>query len=467
MPSPAAAAGAPSPLPNIVQIVWHDLGDWLGCYGHAAVRSPSLDRLAAQGVLFERYFATAPLCSPSRASMLTGLMPHATGVTGIVRRGFDMDRSMVPLPQLLKRAGYATTLIGLQHECLDPRWEGYDEVIGERSSATYVADQAEAFLARHARTGPAPRPAHAGRQPFFLAIGTHDVHRPHGTAYDPAILRELQDHPVPPYLPDHDVSRLDLAIFFSRIQEADRQMGRILDALDRAGLADDTLVVFTTEHGAQIPRAKITPYDPGLEIALLMRWPGRLRPGTRVEALLSNLDYLPTLCDLIGIPPPEGLHGRSFAGLLTDGAYEPRSEVFAELTWATHYRPVRAIRTERHKFIVNYEPGLPVHIGGGDINRYGPELIEARYGTPLPAEELYLLEEDPYELRNLVDDPVQAGVREDLRRRLRGWLEATDDPILRGPVPNPDPSNTHLPIWVPDGDRFVLRRPSYWQTAEP
>ncbi|NOZ21829.1 MAG: sulfatase [Planctomycetes bacterium] len=436
--------------PNIVLITWHDLGDWLGCYGREDVSSPCLDGLARQGVVFDNYFCTAPQCSPSRASMVTGLMPHSTGVLGLTHRGFDMDRDAITLPQLLKQGGYTTHLFGLQHECNDSAREGYDDIRSKSRHAKYVAEEAESFFAN----------ASANDPPFFLAIGTSDVHRPYGETYDPEVMKRIQ---MPPYLPDCEAARRDLAVFYNNIKEADRQMGRIFDALDKSGLADDTLVIFTTDHGAALPRAKTTLYDSGIKIAMMMRWPRVLRGGVRTDALLSNVDLFPTILDIAEVKKPIRLHGRSFANLLFDKPHEPRREIFAEMTWHTQYRPMRAIRTKDHKYIINYCGPIPMIVEGGAISRYGAGLTEEYYSSPLPREELYDLQADPDEMNNLADDPCKAQLKAQLRNHLLHWMTSTNDPILKGTVPNPHPDRAEPEVWVRDSSgRFKLRMDVKW-----
>ena len=437
--------------PNIILITWHDLGDFLGCYGHRDVASPCLDQLAREGALFEDYFCTAPQCSPSRASIVTGLMPHSTGVLGLTHRGFDMGRGMTTLPQIMRRSGYSTHLIGLQHECRDPKWEGYDDVRAQGKGAKSAADQAIAFLRE-------PR-----RKPFFLAIGTNDVHRPHGDDCEPEVFGRVQ---LPPYLPQEDIARTDMAIFYRRIREADEQMGRIAAALDDSALAADTILVFTTDHGAAIPRAKQTLFDQGLRTALIARWPGHIEAGLRRDALLSNVDLMPTLLDLIGVAARPGLHGRSFGSLLLGQPYEPRDAIFAELTWHCHYRPMRAIRTATHKLVVNFCPGLPMLVEDGPIRRYGPELIDQHYSEPRPEEELYDLAADPWEQRNVAANPAYAPVKASLRGRLMEFLESTDDPILRGAIPNPEPERTKREFWIEEDGRFRIDPNGDWNALK-
>lgn len=439
--------------PNILLITWHDLGDFLHCYGHDDVESPYLDRLAEQGTLFENHFCTAPQCSPSRASMVTGMMPHSTGVMGLTHLGFEMHRDQVPLARFLKDASYSTHLIGTQHECGDVAWEGYEEKRSDGSEADEVAEAAIAFLKEKSRRT---------ERPFFLAIGTRNVHRvapdggfPHG--YDPEVADRLAP---PPYLPNNETVRKDMASLYRDIKEADRHMGRIFDALDENGLAENTLVIFTSDHGPDYPHMKMTLYDHGIKTPLIMRWPGAIPAGERSDFLLSSLDIVPTISELVDVELPRKPQGRSFKGLLTGQAYEPRQELFAEITWHTTYQPLRAIRTEQYKYIINYRPGYPMIVGGAVIKQFGLELIESTYATPQPEEELYDLHQDPHEMKDVAGDPAFESVRQNLRVRLLAWLRETDDPILSGPVLHPEPEMAWPDLWVEKDGRFRIA--DYW-----
>jgi arylsulfatase A-like enzyme len=219
----------------------------------------------------------------------------------------------------------------------------------------------------------------------------------------------------------------------------DTGVGRILQALDELGLAESTCVVFATDHGAAMPRAKCTLYDPGIEVALLWRWPqGGVPRGRVVDELVSNVDVTPTLLEALGLPLPGRLQGRSFWPLLTGaGAYSPRTEVFAEKTFHTYYEPMRAIRTARHKLIVNFEVSTVVDVPS-DI-RESPiyPLMLRQLNDVRPSIELYDLAADPWEQHNLADTPDVDAIQADLRQRLLRWMTETDDPLLRGPVASP------------------------------
>jgi arylsulfatase A-like enzyme len=273
-------------------------------------------------------------------------------------------------------------------------------------------------------------------RPFYLEVGFEEPHRPYdfGGA-EPDLSRGVA---VPRYLPDAPESRADLAAFQGAIRQMDRGVGRILASLDELGLFERTLVVFVTDHGAAMPRAKGTLYDPGIEVAQLMRWAERgLKGGKTVEHLVSNVDVTPTLIEALDLPSPPDLHGRSFWAGLHGQPYTPREEIFAEKTFHTYYEPMRAVRTGGHKLILNFEVSTRVDVPA-DI-RESPiyPLMLREFGEVRQPVELYDLERDPWEQSNVAGDQSLLEVETDLRARLLGWMQETDDPLLRGPVASP------------------------------
>jgi arylsulfatase A-like enzyme len=209
-------------------------------------------------------------------------------------------------------------------------------------------------------------------------------------------------------------------------------------ALNQAGLAENTLVIFTADHGVPFPRAKCTLYDPGLQVPLILRWPkGPWRAGTVHEAMISNVDYVPTLCDLLDLPPPADAQGRSYAALLRGQPCEPRRELFAEMTYHDYYDPLRAIRTERHKLIVSFCHNLSLM---NPSQQYRPKTIPVVPADPSASRhamvQLYDLQADPLEQRDLAKEAEQAEVTRDLLTRLHRWMMETRDPLLDG-IPMP------------------------------
>ena len=420
------SAGVPEPRPNLVCVICHDLGQHLGCYGVPGLRTPHLDAFAAAGLRFANSFCTAPQCSPSRSALWTGRYPHANGVVGLAGGGFEneLHEGERHLAQILGEAGYETCLCGNQHVSARPERCGFGR-IHAAISCVDVAPAAVEFL----------RNREPGGTPFFLQAAFFEPHRPFDH-YDVEPLDPAQVH-VPPYLPDIPEVREDLADLEASCASVDRAFGAIVQALDEAGLGDDTVVVFTADHGIAFPHAKMTLYDPGIETALLMRVPGT-EGGQVYGEMISNVDVAPTVLDLLGLEIPANVQGRSFSGLLRGEGYEPREAVCAEKTYHSYYDPMRAIRTDRWKLIANFDYAPQQEISGQyTVNTKSyVEIIRAR---PLacishPPFELYDLEADPWEQHDLADEPAHAEVRDGLIRRLRQWMEDTGDPLLEGPM---------------------------------
>ena len=271
--------------PNIVIVITHDTGRHLGTYGRR-VATPSLDRLAAEGVLFEQAFCPAPQCSPSRASLLTGLMPHRHGLIGLAHRGFRLhpDALQRTLPRLLGDAGYRTHLFGFQHEAADPHELGYQQVVQPPPTGS------RPHLCRDVAPAAAEILASRPKEPFFAMVGFEETHRP----FEPTDT-SLDDIQVLDFLPDTPVVRRDIADLEEAVRQADAAIGQLLTALDRSGLADRTLFIYTTDHGIAFPGAKGTLFDPGIEIGLVARGPGGFSGGRRLPGLASNVDLFPTI----------------------------------------------------------------------------------------------------------------------------------------------------------------------------
>ena len=411
--------------PHVVYIDCHDLGDWLGCYGRPDLQTPHLDSLAADGARFGTHIATAPICIPSRSSIYTGLMPHEVGVVGQE----PLAPGTICMATRFGAAGYRTVLCGRLMIPNDPQWAGFAEKLAAGPEEQPAA--AAAFIA-------AQRDA---ADPFLLSVSFTQCHRPFGAQFDAALVDRIA---VPAYLPDTLATRRDLATLAWQIRDMDARIGRILAAIDAAGLRDRTLVVFTTEHGPAVARAKHTTYDSGLRTALLLRLPGAIAAGKTIDRLSSSLDLLPTLAELCGLAPPDGIHGVSWAPQLA--ASEPaaplREWAFSELNWGRrsgrwYYTPTRAIRGSRFKLIRSYRR-TPIFVDNGWLARYAGDrqTVERCYAAPLPDTQLFDLADDPFELCNLAGEPAQVSVQAYLNAQLDEHLLATGDPILSGPVDN-------------------------------
>lgn len=416
--------------PNIIYLHSHDTGRYVQPYGHA-VPAPNLQRLAEEGVLFRQAFSAAPTCSPSRAALLTGQTAHSSGMRGLAHRGFGLTDYQQHLVHTLREAGYHSTLIGMQHVAIDPASIGYDDVLERQSDAEYVVPSALEFLGNP--------PA----EPFFASIGFSEAHRPfhsRGPLEDPRFT-------LPPsHLPDTPETRADMAAFKASVRVLDTAYGVVLQALDDAGLRENTLVICTTDHGLAFPGMKCTLTDRGIGVLLIMRGPAGFSGGKVVDALVSQVDIYPTICDVLGIAPPAWLQGRSVLPLVNGAAEQVNEEIYAGVTYHAAYEPQRAVRTQRWKYIRRFDGrDRPVLPNCDDSLSKDVWLAAGWQDQLVEAEVLYDLAFDPQEGDNLAGDPRYAQVLDDMRGRLERWMQRTDDPLLRGPLPLPPGGVTNDP----------------------
>jgi len=389
---------------DVVVITTHDIGRHLGCYGVRSVASPSLDALAAGGVRYAQAFATAPQCSSSRASLASGLHPHQNGVLGLAHHAFDWDLRVPHAAAAFAGLGFETHLFGRQHVTPRPERLGFAKMHGQAPDAV-VAGRVAALLDE------APRDRR-----LYLEINFEATHRPY-----PELREPPGEVDVPAFLPGSPGARSELGALQVAIAEMDAAAGAVLEALDLAGRADAAFVVFTTDHGLAMPGAKCTLYDPGLEVAMLLRWPaGGLAGGEVSDDLVSNVDVLPTLLR---------------AARDEAAALPARDAVFAEKTFHSYYDPMRCIRTRRHKLIRNFENAfaveVPADIQAGLTFRADP----MRYSRDRRSVvEVYELEADPLERSNLAG---RLDLERELSAELWRWMRKTGDPLLDGPVASP------------------------------
>jgi N-sulfoglucosamine sulfohydrolase len=417
----ALALQAPVDHPNIVVFVGDDLG-WrdTGPYGNAAVRTPAIARLARDGLLVRYAFGTSPQCSPSRISMLSGRYPHATRTEDLHTPLPDGVRL---LPALLQRAGYFTGDMAKTH--YGPN--------GERQFQWYSPETAPAL--------PAFLDS-AGTRPFFLWVGFHEPHRPYPTTpAKPA--QSPSSSALTPYLADTPETRTDVARYYDAIARMDTKIGEMMAELRRRKLLERTLVVFLSDNGAPFPREKGTLYDSGTRTPLIFVWPGVVGAGAVWDrGMVSTVDLAPTLLEVAGAPVPEDMQGRSFRPLLTSpNTFEGDRYVYSERNWHDCDEHQRAVRTTRFKLIrtdayTELPLCTPADIGAsasflalrararaGRLTAAQQRLFEA----PRARLELYDLSKDPWELRNVADDPAYAATVRELAGVLEQWIEGSDD----------------------------------------
>jgi N-sulfoglucosamine sulfohydrolase len=471
--TPAAfPAGPAQAARHIVVVVADDHGQDTGAYGHPVLRTPNLDALASDGVLFRHAYATTASCSASRSVILSGLHNHRTAQYGHEHdyshfRSYDDLRT---LPLLLQEAGYRTARIGKFHVAPESAYRFERVLPGNQRSPAEMAENARAFIRERD-----PRP-------FFLYFATSDPHRGGGTAHDlegepdrfgnrpdgyPGIETidfRPSDTVVPAWLPDTLATRAELAQYYQSVSRLDQGFGRLMAILKEEGLYEQSLILYLSDHGAAFPGAKTTVYEPGLRSPLIVRHPEARRRGIESNALVSWVDLTPTLLEYAGAPTPtykqhigsaevrgagelpaqHGLHGRSFLAAARGEDVTGWDEVYASHTFheIQMYYPMRAVRGRQYKLIWNVAHQLPFPFATDlwtaatwqAVWRDGPK---ARYGRRTvgdyinrPEFELYDLERDPHESKNLAGDPQYARVLDAHKQKIRDFQARTSDPWI-------------------------------------
>lgn len=440
------AAFAPSdraPPPNVVLLIADDLGaDDCGPFGNRAVRTPNLDRLARGGMRFDRAFVPASSCSPSRCSLLSGRYPHSHGAPQLHQ---PLPAGQPNLAALLRAAGYWTALAGKTHVGKDAL-AGFD--VMNAGGGPSGCEQWVTTLRQRPRD-----------RPFFAWLAAVDPHRDYQAGAIPEPHRPA-DAVVPPYLPDTPEVRADLASYYDEVSRLDRFVGAVLDELDRQGVASNTLVLFLSDNGRPFPRCKTTVYDSGCRTPLIARWPaGGVRAGSTTASLVSTIDIAPTLLGLAGAPIPAAVQGRGFASVLRDPAAKHRDFVFLEKNWHDFDDHARAVRSARYRYVRNGYRDVPMTPPADavrsptfqamltlfDAGKLPPEQRTC-FTTPRPAEELYDLDADPHELRNVVADVKYADALVAHRRALEEWVKETDDRLPATRTPDGFDRRTGRPV---------------------
>ncbi len=448
----ASAAERGGPVrPNVLLLLAEDLGPRVAAFGDPVAVTPNLDRLAREGTRYTRVFTTSGVCAPSRAALITGV--HAISIGAQHMRSSDRGYRAVPppevkaFPELLRAAGYATyTDFKLDYQFSGPRaGSGPFTIWDDEGFATHWRGLEPGapffglvnFLETH-ESGLFPRPAwprsgvHAVMQLVHLSL-----HVGHRFAVAP------EDVVVPPYYPDTPRVRADLVRLYDNVHRMDQRVGEILAELEQDGLLESTVVIWTTDHGDGLPRAKRELFDSGIHVPLIVRWPESLRPADAVrggvdDRLVSFVDLAPTILALAGLPTPAWMDGRVFTG---PAPAPPRRYVFASRDRIdARADRQRAVRDERFKYVRTYEPGTPgashtpwrdvldtmqelwAHRARGDLDETASLWFE-----PRPGEALYDTREDPHEVRNLAGQAASAAVLARLRDALDAWLAGRVD----------------------------------------
>jgi arylsulfatase A-like enzyme len=460
-------AGADPPRPNILILMAEDMGPRVGAFGDPVAVTPHIDQLAAQGVRYPSAFTTAGVCAPSRAAMITGIHQAALGAQHM--RSHQGGYRAVPppevkaYPELLRAAGYYT----FTNLKLDYQFSG----VLAGSGPFTIWDREGRLQADWRGRDPG--------QPFFGLVNLHATHESaifprsgfpksgthllfqlvyavtfwgHGDVVAPEAVQ------VPPYYPDTPTVRRDIARHYNNIHKMDEEVGAVLAALDRDRLSDNTVVIWTADHGDGLPRAKRELFDSGIHVPMIVRWPDALRPthlepGSEDARLVSFVDLAPTVLAMAGLPASEYMVGRD----LTSSNPEDLREFIYAARDRIDEAPdrQRAVRDHRFKYIRNDRPGQP----GARHSAFRQNLdimeelwalwegraldaVAARWFEPRPREELYDTWTDPHELVNLAEDPAQAVPLRRLRRALDVWIARTEGP---GVVPEAEMAQRFWP----------------------
>jgi arylsulfatase A-like enzyme len=444
--------------PNILWISFEDTNPFYGCYGDPVARTPNLDRLAAEGCRWPNAFSTAGVCAPARSAVITGMYPIAIGTHHMRTAHTGAAAPELPTPysavvphyvkcfsEYLRAAGYYCTNNYKTDYQFDPPLTAWDELGREA----------------HWRNRPDPD------QPFFAVFNPTRTHESHmWPEHCPDVTFDPDTIPLPPYFPDTPRVRESMARMYTEIERSDRELGQRLAELEEDGLADSTIVCHWSDHGP-LPRGKRWPYDSGIRIPMIARWPGRLEPGTVSDRLVSTVDLGPTMLSVARLPIPQHLQGRAFLG---PQEAPPREYVFASRDrYDIAYDRIRAARDRRFKYLRHYCPELPYLLWIPYRNRHpimqemwrlhlageleGPQRL---LFEPRPAEELYDTESDPYEVRNLAADPAYAGELARLREAVDDWIadvgdlgEIDEAEMVRAWYPNGEQPATAAPVFIP------------------
>lgn len=420
--------------PNVILLITHDQGVAASPFAGAgqdafsSLPTPNHQRLADSGTIFTNHFGTAPMCSPARGSLFTGLYPHQNGLVGLTHRGFKYHDHIKTVVELLRDSGYTTVLAGMQHESILTKRLGYQKHIPLKMWRSQMKR-----LYRRSKKG----------KPFWLCIGTKWMHRDWNKPPQCPVSREEVE--IPSYLPqDNENVRTEVTQFVSRLKYYDQFMGDILDYIDKIGLRENTIIIQTTDHGVAHAGAKGLLYDPGCHTMMVFSGLGILK-GIKRNALVSGIDFAPTICELCGIAPDPQFIGQSYAYLLKENAAkdEHREYIVNETTFADIYNPIRSIRTNTYRYIRNYVDFPLIDAPPRDIKKgvgfpdWKQWVSQYGWDKKRNKEELYNIKIDPNCRNNLVEDKGSLENLNLLRSFMDDHLMKTNDPIVLGFFPAP------------------------------
>lgn len=434
--------------PNIIYVFADQLRyTSVGCSGNRQVRTPNMDKLAAEGIVMDSAFSSCPICSPYRAELLSGLYAHQNGV---VCNEYEMRHDIATLPQCLRGAGYRTAYVGKWHLGYGPYTEekryGFDYMaatdmpknsysgiyyfnedgpyeLGANWLPCDETDISIRFVKDHCKNNP--------DQPFMLMMSWIPPHWPYETLPERYNIYKPEEIELTPNIPEQlaEFEKKETALYYGNITGLDDQLGRLMELVDQLGISDNTIFCFSSDHGDHLgahgygkPRdswlhhskrgSKATPYDESVHVPFIMRWPQKIAKGVRSNVIFNSVDIMPTLLSLAEVPVPETLAGRdlSFAFLGKNGE-APESAFFQILGQGWPHRGPwlgywRGVRTDRYVYARWWDPDF----------------------TPM----LFDREKDPWEMNNCYGKPEYAEIQDHMEKLLQEWLEKTGDPFDYG-----------------------------------
>jgi N-sulfoglucosamine sulfohydrolase len=412
--------------PNIILIIADDVSwDDIGCYGNTAIRTPNLDRMAAEGIRFTNVFVTSSSCSPSRSSIITGRYPHNTGAAELHT---PLPAHLTYFPELLKRSGYYTAQLGKWHEGPNTM-RAYDTLIAGGENGIGGEDHWMSLLKSRPKD-----------KPFFFWLAPFDAHRgwqenKETSPHNPS------DVIAPPTLVDTKETRADLAAYYNEIERLDSYIGVLEKELQSQGIADNTVLIFMADNGRPFPGSKTRLYDRGVKTPFIIKWPKGVRqPGSVCNSLISAVDIAPTILNIADAPTAESMQGKSFGKLLNSPSKKFRNYVFTEHNWHDYEAYERGVRTSKYLYIVNGRPALANQGPLDAVNSPSfKALLKAKsegtltgmqrdlFVAPRPAEEFFNVEEDPLQQWNMIWNSKYAAEVSKLRNVLETWQEETGD----------------------------------------
>ncbi len=437
-PTPAKPAAKRVPKHIVILVSDDQSRTDMGCYGNVDCHTPNLDALAASGARFDCGYAVVGVCKPSRSAMYTGLYPHRNGAIGFV----PVRDDVATWCELLKPEACATGMIGKLNVKPLSKFRFEKWVAPKKVGDARAGDEVAAAL-REMIDG------FAGRR-MVLVVNLKDPHRPFREPlrdddpntpipHDPAV------QVIPPKFADTPETRAELAQYHDFVWRLDRTVGSVLAVLEATGIAQDTLLLLTSDNGQSFPFAKTTLYEQGINVPFLARWPGVVAPGTTSRALVSLVDFLPTALDAFELAAPQPLDGRSLLPLLRGETSSVREFFVGEHTehLSGKPNPSRSIRDARYKYIRNYPTAEDFANNVLEFSMTWKSWIKAaRTDVALrqrmqklmqrPPEELYDLEADPWEMRDLAEDPEHATALARMRTELERWMRESGDPLSAG-----------------------------------